>query len=64
MLGNTAAVCRNCYIDPRVIDAYLNRTLEQAMRLRSGRARGRALRPQEAALLRQLRRTGLPRISR
>lgn len=29
-LGNTAAVCRKCYIHPRVFDAYSERTLPQS----------------------------------
>jgi DNA topoisomerase-1 len=64
MLGNTAGVCRNSYIDPRVIDAYLTRTLERTMRMRSSRARGRhALRPEETALLKLLRRRAPPSTS-
>ena len=34
-LGNTKAVCRKCYIHPRVIEAYLDGSLAQAMSGRS-----------------------------
>ena len=65
ILGNTPAVCRNCYIHPCVIEAYLDRTLDRTMRHRNRRAHAsHALRPEETALLRLLRRRALPRISR
>ena len=38
MLRNTRAVCRKCYIHPRVIATYLEGTLQQAMRGRSEEA--------------------------
>jgi DNA topoisomerase I len=31
-LGNTAAVCRKCYIHPRVLDSYLEGTLAKLFR--------------------------------
>ena len=30
-LGNTKAVCRRCYVHPKVIDAYLDGTLDGAL---------------------------------
>lgn len=59
MLRNTPAVCRKCYIHPRVVDSFLSGRLQQAMRSRrqeaalirlleqraSGRARARRLPP-------------------
>lgn len=58
MLGNTAAVCRRCYIHPAILDGYiagqtiatLRRSAEQ--RLRGSLAR---LRPEEAAVMMLLR---------
>jgi DNA topoisomerase-1 len=50
-LGNTPAVCRNCYVHPAVIDAYLEGALPA---LPQGTATG-GLRPEEAALLALLR---------
>jgi DNA topoisomerase-1 len=47
-LGNTAAVCRKCYIHPAIIDAYLDNSLQQ--RLQSKPAT-RHLRPEESAVL-------------
>ena len=53
-LGNTAAVCRKCYIHPGVIDGYENGTLLAALR-RPARAAGSGsegmLRPEEARVL-------------
>ena len=46
-LGNTPAVCRKCYIHPRVIDAYLDGTLAALPRVRGRRFLAR----DEAALL-------------
>src|SRR5205085_4499437 len=34
-LGNTPAVCRTCYVHPRVIDTYLQGTMLDAMRRRT-----------------------------
>jgi DNA topoisomerase-1 len=53
-LGNTAAVCRKCYVHPAVLDAYMDRTLLTTLQrraegeLRSGLT---ALGPEEAAIL-------------
>ena len=61
MLGNTAAVCRKCYVHPSVIEAYAAGTLARAMRARSGRALSAGvLRPEESAVLRLLQRRALP----
>jgi DNA topoisomerase I len=37
-LGNTAAICRKCYVHPGVVDAYLGGTLDRIVR-RSDQAR-------------------------
>jgi DNA topoisomerase-1 len=54
ILGNTAAVCRKCYVHPAVIEGYLARTLKPFMRAAENRPcalwRDR-LRPEEAAVL-------------
>lgn len=51
-LGNTVAICRKCYVHPSVIEAFTAGTL----RLRRLAANDNALRPDEAATLRFLRR--------
>lgn len=51
-LGNTVAICRRCYVHPSVLEAYAVGEL----RLRRIAARDDALRPEEAATLRFLRR--------
>ncbi len=52
-LGNTASVCRKCYIHPEVLDAYLDgsliRTLEQ--RAKAEMKNLSRLKPEEAAVL-------------
>jgi DNA topoisomerase-1 len=57
-LGNTPAVCRACYVHPRVIDAYLQGTMLDAMRRRAAEAMSHvhALGPEEAAVLALLQR--------
>jgi DNA topoisomerase I len=57
-LGNTPAVCRACYVHPRVIDAYLQGTMLDAMRRRAAEAMRRvhSLSPEEAAVLALLQR--------
>ena len=52
-LGNTPAVCKSCYVHPRVIDAYLQGTMLDAMRRRTAEAMAdvKHLRPEEAAVL-------------
>lgn len=56
-LGNTPAVCRKCYVHPRVIDTYLNGTMLDAMRRRTADAMKdlKHLDPEEAAVLALLR---------
>ncbi len=57
-LGNTAAICRKCYIHPEVFDAYLDGTLALVAEERA-REKIRslaALRPEEAAVLALLQR--------
>ncbi|MBO0697964.1 MAG: DNA topoisomerase IB [Zavarzinella sp.] len=57
-LGNTPAVCKSCYVHPRVIDAYLQGTTLDAMRRRTAEAMAdvRHLGPEEAAVLALLQR--------
>jgi DNA topoisomerase I len=53
-LGNTAAVCRKCYVHPAVLDAYMDRTLLTTLQRRAeGELRKglTALKPEEAAIL-------------
>jgi DNA topoisomerase-1 len=52
-LGNTAAVCRKCYIHPAVVDAYLEGTLIESLRQPTGHklAGDSDLPPEEAAVL-------------
>jgi DNA topoisomerase-1 len=51
-LGNTVAICRKCYVHPSVLEAYAAGEL----RLRRNPAKEGALRPEEAATLRFLKR--------
>lgn len=51
-LGNTASVCRKCYIHPRVLDAFAEGSLASLMQRGAG---GGALRKQERSLLALLR---------
>jgi len=57
-LGNTPAVCRSCYVHPRVIDAYLQGTMLDAMRRRAAEAMNHvhSLNPEEAAVVALLQR--------
>ena len=57
-LGNTPAVCRQGYVHPKVIDAYLQGTMLDAMRRRAARAMSHVgeLEPEEAAVLALLQR--------
>jgi DNA topoisomerase-1 len=50
-LGNTRAVCRKCYVHPAVIDAYLDRSLIDALKRGVQEASASRLGPEEAALL-------------
>jgi DNA topoisomerase-1 len=58
-LGNTAAICRKCYIHPAVFDAFLDQTLVETLQRHAGQSRrSRAtcrLGRQEAAVLGLLR---------
>jgi DNA topoisomerase-1 len=58
-LGNTAAVCRKCYVHPAIITSYLDGALPAALAAR-GHVRvprpATRLRPEEAAVLRVLER--------
>ena len=35
LLGNTPAICRKCYIHPRIFDGYLDGSLAEALKLRA-----------------------------
>jgi DNA topoisomerase-1 len=59
LLGNTRSVCRKCYIHPAIIDAYLDRTLAEALTARTSRrsvAAPHALSRTESAVLALLQR--------
>lgn len=56
-LGNTAAVCRKCYVHPAILDSYLDGTLLKTLRRRAEKAMASSLRrlePEEAAVLAML----------
>jgi DNA topoisomerase-1 len=57
LLGNTRSVCRKCYIHPAIIDAYLDKSLLETLEQRADAALEEpgALRPEELAVLRFLR---------
>jgi DNA topoisomerase-1 len=57
-LGNTPAICRKCYIHPRIFEAYLDGSLASVAAFRASEsARGIArLHPEEAAVLALLQR--------
>jgi DNA topoisomerase I len=53
-LGNTAAICRKCYVHPEIIDAYLDGSLVETLKARAERELAsslRGLRAEEAAVL-------------
>jgi DNA topoisomerase-1 len=53
-LGNTPSICRKCYVHPAVIDAYLDGTILEALRLRTEQELVDglpALEPEEAAVV-------------
>jgi DNA topoisomerase-1 len=53
-LGNTTAICRKCYVHPAVIDAYMDRTLIETLKMKTGRELREsltALSSEEAAVL-------------
>jgi DNA topoisomerase-1 len=54
MLGNTPAVCRKCYVHPRILDSYLDGSTIATIRQRAARKIDRSLsrlKPEEAAVL-------------
>ena len=58
MLGNTAAICRKCYIHPAIITRYLDGKLAQTLRVRADSEISdhlHELKPEEAAVLGLLR---------
>lgn len=58
MLGNTAAICRKCYIHPAVITRYLDGELAQTLRVKADSEISHhlhELKPEEAAVLSLLR---------
>ena len=53
-LGNTAAVCRKCYVHPEIIDSYLDGSLVETLKARAERELATSvsgLRSEEAAVL-------------
>jgi DNA topoisomerase-1 len=53
-LGNTAAICRKCYVHPEIIDAYLDGSLVETLKARAESELSsslRGLRAEEAAVL-------------
>jgi DNA topoisomerase I len=53
-LGNTPSICRKCYVHPAVIEAYLDGTMLDALRARTGQELAgelHALQPEEAAVI-------------
>jgi DNA topoisomerase-1 len=53
-LGNTPSICRKCYVHPAVIDAYLDGTILEALRVRTEQELVEdlhALQPEEAAVV-------------
>ena len=53
-LGNTAAICRKCYVHPEIIDAYMDGSLVQTLKRRAEAELSESLRglePEEAAVL-------------
>ena len=58
MLGNTAAICRKCYIHPAVISRYLDGTLAGMLKAKADSEISEnlhSLKPEEAAVLALLR---------
>lgn len=58
LLGNTAAICRKCYIHPAVISRYMDGTLAQMLKVKADSEISRHLhdlKPEEAAVLALLR---------
>jgi DNA topoisomerase-1 len=61
-LGNTQAVCRKCYIHPRVIELYLQGELDQTLQ-RTAAPSARALCAEEAALIALLKKSSTAKSS-
>lgn len=57
-MGNTATICRKCYIHPAIIDAYLDGSLARAMAARSTQHKrpSSRLRAEETTVMKLLRR--------
>lgn len=58
-LGNTPSVCRKCYVHPAVLESYVSGMMKTVMKASTQRGRARAanaLRQEEAALIRLLKR--------
>jgi DNA topoisomerase-1 len=58
MLGNTAAICKKCYIHPAVISKYMEGSLAQSLRVKADEELSQhlhELKPEEAAVLALLR---------
>ena len=55
-LGNTPAICRQCYIHPGVIETYMEGTLEERLAPPRGQRKTNGLSKEEAALLSLLER--------
>ena len=55
-LGNTPSVCRKCYVHPVVLDSYMSGALMEGVKRRAEEQEPAALRRQEEALLKLLRR--------
>jgi DNA topoisomerase-1 len=55
-LGNTAAICRKCYVHPAVIDAYIDGTLWTVSKRRRRSRSGSALGPDESPIVPLLQR--------
>ena len=58
-LGNTVAICRKCYVHPKVIEAYLTGSLAKMLKRRTERRLSSSigrLKPEEAAVLGLLQR--------
>ncbi len=56
-LGNTPAVCRKCYVHPTILDAYLDRSLQEGLKtIRTKASNGATgLRAEEKAVMRLLK---------
>jgi DNA topoisomerase I len=59
-LGNTPAICRKCYIHPAILDAYLDRSLPEGVKIAKVKATNgsTALREEEKAVMKLLKAKG------